>query len=186
MGQQNTAMLKSMKVSDSVAESYGTMMKGMMRAASTEADTTSAYQQATKTFETWRATVHPGVAASLTGVSDTTRITKYIRAMVNTMRVPWMRYFLAYNPTENLAKLSCPVLVLNGGKDIQVLAEPNLAGWAAAGRDKDFTVKEMSGINHLFQHCQKCTVAEYGELTETFSPEVLEIMGDWLTEKVVK
>lgn len=186
MGQQNTAMLKSMKVQDSVAGSYGQMMKGLMRAASTAADTATAYRQATEVFEAWRATVHPGMAAGLTGVNDSTGIPRYIHTMLKTLRVPWMQYLLAYAPADNLAKLNCPVLAINGGKGIQVLAEPNLAGWQAAGEGKDFTVKEMPGLNHLFQHCEKCTQAEYGELTETFSPEVLQIMGDWLVEKVAK
>jgi hypothetical protein len=30
----------------------------------------------------------------------------------------------------------------------------------------------------LFQNCTKCTVAEYSELGQTFSPTALLIMGD--------
>jgi hypothetical protein len=43
----------------------------------------------------------------------------------------------------------------------------------------------MPGLNHLFQHCSKCTVNEYGELEETFSAEVLQIMTDWLKKNVL-
>jgi hypothetical protein len=66
---------------------------------------------------------------------------------------------------------------------LQVPPQQNLppitAALAAAG-NSDFTVSELPGLNHLFQKCNKCTVQEYAELEETFSPAVLEIMGDWL------
>jgi hypothetical protein len=44
----------------------------------------------------------------------------------------------------------------------------------------------LSGLNHLFQHCHTCTVQEYGQLEETFSPEALAIMGDWLDRHIRK
>ncbi len=170
MEKQNTATLKSMQVSEPIAKSYGTMMRTFMQAAAFESDTAAAYRQATVAHGDWKKTVHPNVAAMLTGVTDSTGVGPYIRTVVNSLRTPWMRYFLSYDPTDNLTRLTCPVLVLNGEKDIQVLAEPNLAGWKAAlakAKNKDVTVRELPGLNHLFQHCTKCTVAEYGELTET-------------------
>ncbi|WP_373331191.1 alpha/beta hydrolase family protein [Salmonirosea aquatica] len=188
MVQQNVATLKSMKVSDPIAEGYGTMMGAMIGAASTEPDTASAYQKATTAFYAWRATVHPNVAAMLTGVADSSGVGKYIRTVVNSLRKPWERYFYAYDPTDNLTRLTCPVLALNGGKDIQVLAGPNLAGWETTLKkagNKHVTVQELPGLNHLFQHCTTCTVAEYGELTETFDPEVLKLMTDWITAVVL-
>jgi len=44
----------------------------------------------------------------------------------------------------------------------------------------DFSVVEINGLNHLFQKCNSCTLAEYGQLTETFSEEALAIVTDWL------
>jgi hypothetical protein len=74
-------------------------------------------------------------------------------------------------------------LALNGSHDVQVPPQQNLpaiaAALAAAG-NSDFTVSELPGLNHLFQKCNKCTVQEYGELEETFSPTALAIVGDWL------
>jgi pimeloyl-ACP methyl ester carboxylesterase len=96
---------------------------------------------------------------------------------------PEMRSILLYDPAEALRKLKVPVLALNGSRDVQVLAKLNLpaitAALAEAG-NSDFTVVELPGLNHLFQSCQKCTVAEYGELDQTFSPTALLVMGDWL------
>jgi len=33
---------------------------------------------------------------------------------------PWFKFFLSYDPKENLAKLKIPVLALDGEKDLQV------------------------------------------------------------------
>ncbi len=74
-------------------------------------------------------------------------------------------------------------MALNGDKDIQVISKPNLAAIKDAlkkSKSPSYEVKELLGLNHLFQHCKKCTVNEYGELEESFSPEVLKIMSDWI------
>lgn len=43
---------------------------------------------------------------------------------------------------------------------------------------------ELPGLNHLFQHCETGAVAEYTQIEETISPEVLEIILTWLLENV--
>jgi hypothetical protein len=57
---------------------------------------------------------------------------------------------------------------------------PTITAALAACGNSDFTVSEIPGLNHLFQKCKQCSVREYAELEETFSPVALEIMGDWL------
>ncbi|HEX4373773.1 MAG TPA: dienelactone hydrolase family protein, partial [Puia sp.] len=90
---------------------------------------------------------------------------------------------LATDPAQFWEKVKCPVLALNGEKDIQVNANQNIPAIAASlqkAGNKNVTTKIFPGLNHLFQHCTKCTVPEYNELEETFAPEVLKEMGDWL------
>lgn len=101
---------------------------------------------------------------------------------MNAFRNPWMSHLLAYDPAVNIGKLRCPVLALNGERDIQVDAALNLASIDRAVRpdNKRVTTQVVPGLNHLFQHCKTCTMAEYAELTETFAPEALELIGDWL------
>jgi pimeloyl-ACP methyl ester carboxylesterase len=97
--------------------------------------------------------------------------------------VPEMRSILLHDSGRTLHQLKAPVLALNGSRDMQVSAKLNLPAIAAAlaeGGNSDFTLVELPGLNHLFQYCTKCTVAEYGELDQTFSPTALLIMGDWL------
>ncbi len=109
-----------------------------------------------------------------------------IKQQVDGIATPWLRYFLSYNPKENLKKVKCPVLVLNGDKDVQVTSKLNTEGIAAAlkeGGNKNVTLQIFPNLNHLFQHCKTCDVAEYAQLDETFSPEVLKTMSDWIVQK---
>ena len=79
------------------------------------------------------------------------------------------------------------MLALNGSKDVQVLPQQNLAAIKVAlekSKSKKYEMHELPGLNHLFQHCKACTVAEYGQLEETFAPEALNIMVKWLNENV--
>ena len=98
---------------------------------------------------------------------------------------PWFRYFIATNPDDYWSKVKCPVLVLNGEKDIQVSPEHNLPAIAVSlkkANNKNYQLKIFPGLNHLFQHCTTCTVQEYSNLEETFSPEVLTYIKDWLNK----
>ena len=41
-------------------------------------------------------------------------------------------------------------------------------------------IKEYPGLNHLFQHCTTGLVAEYSQIEETISPEVLSDIANWI------
>jgi len=96
---------------------------------------------------------------------------------------PWFRYFIAYNPSAALKKIYCPVLALNGSKDLQVPSSQNLnaieRNLKKAG-NSNYTIKEFAGLNHLFQHCATGSPSEYLHIEETFSPEVLDFMTQWI------
>ena len=98
-------------------------------------------------------------------------------------RSKWWKFFLVHDPAKDLEKLSIPVLALNGEKDVQVDPKINLPAIEASlkkSKSKNYKTIELPGLNHLFQHCKTCTVDEYGELEETFSPEALKLSGTGL------
>jgi fermentation-respiration switch protein FrsA (DUF1100 family) len=98
---------------------------------------------------------------------------------------PWMRFFLTYDPRPALVKVKCPVLAINGEKDLQVPPEENLYAINEAlkeGGNKDYTVKELQGLNHLFQTSKTGSPSEYAKIEETISPTALEIVGNWISE----
>lgn len=90
---------------------------------------------------------------------------------------PWLRYFLAMDPSVYVKATRCPVLALNGSKDTQVDAGSNLSRLRKLlpFREKN-GVEEMPGLNHLMQHAKTGMVEEYYQIEETFAPEVLEKM----------
>jgi hypothetical protein len=96
---------------------------------------------------------------------------------------PWFSGFLDYDPVPALQKIRCPVLALNGEKDLQVPAKQNLPlihkALQGAG-NVDFETQELPGLNHLFQHCLTGSPVEYGPIEETIAPEALQIIADWL------
>src|SRR5690625_4467384 len=47
-------------------------------------------------------------------------------AQIQQLLSPWMRYFLKNDPADYLTNVHCPVLALNGEKDLQVPARQNL------------------------------------------------------------
>ncbi|MDH7503717.1 MAG: alpha/beta fold hydrolase [Verrucomicrobiota bacterium] len=100
---------------------------------------------------------------------------------------PWFRELLDYDPRATLRNVKCPVLALNGAKDLQVAADVNLPAireaLAASGNQSVKTVK-LPGLNHLFQTCQTGTVTEYGQIEETFNTMALNVISDWIRETV--
>ncbi|MCG6187384.1 alpha/beta hydrolase family protein [Maribellus maritimus] len=106
-----------------------------------------------------------------------------IDAQVAEVNNAWFRFFLSYDPAPTLKKVKCPVLALNGAKDLQVLANINLNAIKEAlkeGGNTNFKTIKLEQLNHLFQQCKTGAVAEYGEIEETISPEVLEIIKNWI------
>jgi pimeloyl-ACP methyl ester carboxylesterase len=110
-------------------------------------------------------------------------------ASLKAVMSPWFRFFLSYDPRPTLSRVSCPVLAIIGEKDLQVPAEENLQTIAAALRDgnnKDATVRQLPGLNHLFQTAGSGSPAEYSKIEETIAPAALQLIGDWILERTAK
>lgn len=100
---------------------------------------------------------------------------------------PWFQYFISYDPSLILKDVKCPVLVLNGEKDVQVPSKVNTQAIKSAlekGGNKKVTVVEFPNTNHLFQECITCSVDEYEKLEQTFSPIALKQIADWIAVQV--
>lgn len=102
---------------------------------------------------------------------------------LQTLCSPWFRYFLKYDPREDLARIKVPVLALNGSLDVQVRADENLPEIEKAlkaGGNTDFTIKKLDGLNHLFQTATTGRFQEYAVIEETVSPKALDAMTAWI------
>lgn len=110
-----------------------------------------------------------------------------IKIQVEQVTSPWMLYFIKYDPATVLQKVHCPVLALNGEKDLQVPPKENLSAIKTAlakGKNKNVTIKEMPNMNHLFQECTTGSPSEYSEIEQTFSPVALDVMTNWVLKQV--
>ena len=85
-----------------------------------------------------------------------------------------------------LARLTVPVLALNGSLDVQVPARENLAAAREALKENPkATVMELAGMNHLLQDAKTGAPSEYNDIDETMSPTALKIITDWLSVNVL-
>jgi pimeloyl-ACP methyl ester carboxylesterase len=110
-----------------------------------------------------------------------------IAAQLKMVRSPWFRYFLTYDPRPTLTKVHCPVLALIGEKDLQVPPRENLSQIEStlktAGNNR-VTVKELPGLNHLFQTCKTGAPSEYAQIEQTIDPGALAVIADWISQQV--
>jgi pimeloyl-ACP methyl ester carboxylesterase len=122
----------------------------------------------------------------ITGISEENRIV-HIQDQFRRLHSPWFRYYLNYDPATVLKKVTCPVLAVNGEKDIQVRPKENLEAITRAlktGGTKNYTIKELPGLNHLLQTAETGNISEYGKIEETMSPTALKIIGDWILDQL--
>jgi pimeloyl-ACP methyl ester carboxylesterase len=115
-----------------------------------------------------------------------TYIDEAIAAQMPGLQV-WMRYFLLYDPAVDWANVTVPVLAFFGGLDVQVDAEQNapvLERVLAEAGNTDVTIIVYDNANHLFQAAVTGSVNEYGALEQTFVPELLPAITDWLLARV--
>jgi uncharacterized protein len=112
---------------------------------------------------------------------ETEKAVNQLRMTFGAEQYTWYRYFIMTNPAIFWKKVKCPVLALNGDKDLQVAADENLPAIAKAlKKNKSAKTILLPGLNHLFQHCKTGLPAEYNTIEETFSPEALKIISDWI------
>jgi uncharacterized protein len=106
-----------------------------------------------------------------------------VQTQVRLLVSPWFRFFLDYDPVPALQKTLCPLLALNGEKDLQIPPKENLAKIQKALQDAgnhDFQTTELPGLNHLFQHAPTGSPTEYGGILESMAPEALNAISDWV------
>lgn len=99
----------------------------------------------------------------------------------------WFASMLEYDPAPDFAAVTVPMLALFGGKDVQVIAEQNIAPLEAIiadNADADITIVTLPNANHLFQEAITGNADEYTALPLAFTADFLPTMIEWLTARV--
>jgi len=106
----------------------------------------------------------------------------YFQTINQQMNNAIIKDLVAYTPADDLSKIKCKVLAINGDLDIQVLSTPNLAAITKglAGSEKEINIKSYPYLNHLFQYAITGAIEEYETIDETIEVEVLEDLASYL------
>jgi pimeloyl-ACP methyl ester carboxylesterase len=108
---------------------------------------------------------------------------KSIDERIATLLTPYFRDIIKSEPSIPLSKVTCPVLVIIGEKDLQCPPKDNIPALEKAlraGGNQKFRVIEMDGLNHLLQRSTSGSMSEYASIEETISPQALTAISDWL------
>jgi pimeloyl-ACP methyl ester carboxylesterase len=137
-----------------------------------------------------RAAIYAAIGAYYDGLTDAEKgllgwSRRTLNAVIESRLTPWWRYFLAFDPAVYLGQVRCPVLVLNGDRDLNVPAAENLAAIDRALRaagNTDYRVVQMPGLNHLLNGNGEGEPADTSRAVESISPEVLDLVSTWIRQ----
>lgn len=188
LAEQGEQMLLKEGVSEATVKAYSPLYKKLISISINETDLAKAQQSAKKEYAAWQSTVKAGQLEELGFITEEIA-EAIIDSLMKEFSATRMQYFLKTDPTVFIEQTTAKVFALYGENDIQVIPASNTEGIKKAlskSKSPVHKVKVMPGLNHLFQKCKKCSVAEYGELEETFSPEALAEIENWLKKNVLK
>lgn len=118
---------------------------------------------------------------SLTKLFAGTPFESSIEAAVAQFSSPELRSLLAFDPAAYYPRITCPVLALNGEKDLQVPAGPNLeAIHRGLTHNPNLSIRSYPALNHLFQSAVTGLPTEYAHIEETFNREALRDIVEWI------
>jgi len=131
-----------------------------------------------------RAQLELAPAAQRQAITDVDAfVNKMADANAAGMLSPWFRAFVAYDPTDTVAKVSCPILVLFGERDMQVpptANRPPIEAALTAAKNQNVTTKVYPEANHLFIKSVTGNPSEYPSLEKTFIPGLLDDVTSWI------
>lgn len=187
MTAQNELVLRSLGREKEDAAKYGTLYREVAKALLQSKDSMEASRRLQPIVTDWVQQTHKRAALATSGIHDSASQAAYIATFAALAGNTAMMDVFRFDPAPYLKKIKAKVLAVNGSLDIQVASDVNLPGIdmaLARGITKGYEVKELPGLNHLFQKCSNCTVQEYGQLEETLNPALLEAIGYWLAANI--
>lgn len=111
------------------------------------------------------------------------RVIEQVTLQFEQLRSPWMRYFLAYDPSSNWVLHSSPTLAIWGELDTQVLPGPNmerLESIIERNVNLNAQLVILPHLNHLLQTAKTGLPSEYDGIQEPISSTALDCILSWL------
>ncbi|EPR69238.1 alpha/beta hydrolase family protein [Cyclobacterium qasimii] len=98
------------------------------------------------------------------------------------LTAPWFYQFIKIEPKEFISRVTVPSWAAFGGKDKQVNALSNKKSLGQMGME-NMEMKVYEKLNHLFQTAVTGAISEYSTISETFNPNVLEDIANWINSQ---
>ena len=179
--EQSARTLKEMGLDSVSVAAYKKLHFSILSLFATSAKQTELDQQIPPVVEAWK---KDQTQKTLNDLNVSNATMGDIEKVYNgTYSSGWLRFFISYDPATALSQVKCPVLAVTGGKDTQVDATENLGRIneiLTKSGNKDFEVKTIPGVNHLFQTANTGNISEYEQITETMSPVAMNIICSWI------
>ncbi len=171
----------SMGAEPDVARRQGRVTRAILTVAASYAEV----DEIRATIETQLRTLYKEMpeTASLTDEEREARVQAAVKEQLPSVSNVWYREFLRLDPRVALSQVRCPVLAINGAKDVQVPAEENLATIQRTLEREGNTkvrIETIPDLNHLFQTAETGGPDEYATIEETFAPVALEMVAEWV------
>lgn len=108
----------------------------------------------------------------------------YRRQFIVKMNAKWLREFIAYNPADDLPRITVPVLAITGSKDIQV--DPADLERMAQLLQAPFEPHIIKDMTHLLRIQEgKASISKYKEeIKKPIEPKLLDIVLHWLENQI--
>jgi pimeloyl-ACP methyl ester carboxylesterase len=182
MCDQNEAVLTKAGLPEEYVKAYSSLYNSIMLSVINSTNE-SLSENIKQDVDNWIQKTPNQIVLATTGIKDELSKSNFVQAFAKQTSSAWFKYFLSYDPSTSIKKIKAKVLAVNGSQDVQVISKSNLKAIESAlkeSKSKIFDVKELNGLNHLFQECKSCTVNEYGQLEQTISPTLLKTITEWL------
>ncbi len=98
----------------------------------------------------------------------------------------WLREHFEHDPLAAIASVRAPVLIVNGGQDVQVAPDHarRLGAALEAAGHADYEVKVFPRLNHLFAVSRGEGTAEYSDPDAEVDGEFLAYLAGWLAARL--
>jgi pimeloyl-ACP methyl ester carboxylesterase len=181
--EQNAYQLKKSGIDSLAINAFSSLHRQVLALFASSANLEALDAQINPVFDAWKKEQDQKILDALY-VKNNSIVGQDVFSMYNGLyKIPWMRFFIAYDPEKDLSKVKCLVLAINGEKDTQVDATRNLGlikEILTKSGNKDFETKALPGLNHLLQTAQTGDLSEYEKIDETMSPVAMKIISDWI------
>lgn len=109
-----------------------------------------------------------------------------VEGFIAHMSNPWMRYFLAYDPTSDFDQLTTPLLAVYGSHDQQTIPElnaPGLLDGLLKSGNNNFTIKILPEQDHFFLRKPGEPVGVHVYKEMILSKELITEINHWIKTK---